>query len=151
MVNVTKERVVTKSYRIQTQILNFESIKVLWLNTYLPTDPLTIGQYDNTELLSVLEEVDSIFADNIFNEVIWGSDLNWDMARNSHFSKTMNDYVQKLGLVSLWSSHPVPYTHVHTDGKSKSTIDHFVLSSCLISLVEDFGIVERGDNVKCQN
>ena len=69
MVNVKKERVVTKSYRIQAQILNFESIKVLWLNTYLPTDPLTIGQYDNTELLSVLEEVDSIFADNIFNEV----------------------------------------------------------------------------------
>ena len=68
------------------------------------------------------------------------SDLNWDMARSTSF-------VEKTGLVSLWSSHPVPFTHVHTDGKSKSTIDHILMSPRLVPLVSDCGVVERGDNL----
>ena len=47
---------------------------------------------------------------------------------------------------SLWETHPVPYTHVHTDGRSKSVLDHFILSPRLLPLVVDCGNVERGDN-----
>ena len=38
-VQVKKERVATQGYRVQAQILNLPSSRVLWLNTYLPTDP----------------------------------------------------------------------------------------------------------------
>ena len=48
-------------------------------------------------------------------------------------------------------SAPVPYTHIHTDGKSKSTIDHFLLSPRLVPLVADYGVVERGDNLSRHN
>ena len=48
---------------------------------------------------------------------------------------------------STLAEYPVPYTHVHTDGKSKSTIDHFLMSPRLVPLVSECGVVERGDNL----
>ena len=36
---------------------------------------------------------------------------------------------------------------MHTDGKSRSTIDHIPLSPRLVPLVADSGIVDRGDNL----
>ena len=37
--------------------------------------------------------------------------------------------------------------HIHTDNKSKSTIDHMLISPRLIPLVSGCGVVERGDNL----
>ena len=36
---VKKDRVLTKNYRVQAQMLNLPSSKLLWINTYFPTDP----------------------------------------------------------------------------------------------------------------
>ena len=58
----------------------------------------------------------------------------------------MANFVQEMGLISVWDNHPVVYTHIHTDWKSKSVLDHFLLSPRLLPLVEGCGIVERGDN-----
>ena len=57
--NVKKTRIVTQSWRIQAQVLDFPTTKLLWINTYLPTDPLTID-FDESELLGVLSEIESI-------------------------------------------------------------------------------------------
>ena len=46
------------------------------MNTYLPTDPQTFGEYDDTELRGVLSEVENILNNNNFDDVVWGSDLN---------------------------------------------------------------------------
>ena len=145
--DVRKERVETRGYRIQAQILHLPTTRVLWLNTYLPTDPQTIGEYDDMELRAVLAEVENILENSSYDDVVWGSDLNWDPSRNSFFAWTMQSFVDRNGVVPLWSEHPVPYTHVHTDGKSKSTIDHFLVSPRLVPLVADCGVVERGDNM----
>ena len=56
-------------------------------------------------------------------------------------------FMDGLGLVSLWSEHPVKYTYLHTDYKSMSVLDHFMLSPRLLDLVEGCGVVERGDNL----
>ena len=61
--------------------------------------------------------------------------------------RTVKNFVERLGLVSLWSEFSVAYTHLHTDGKIRSTIDHFLVTPRLMSLVEKCGIVERGDNL----
>ena len=144
---IKKDRVETVSYRVQAQILNLPSSRVLWLNTYLPPDPQNKGQYDDAVLRGVMEEVESILSSTNYDDVVWGSDINWDTSRNTYFARSMASFVERLGLVPLWSEHPVPYTHVHTDGKSKSTIDHFLISPRLIPLVSECGIVERGDNL----
>ena len=117
----------------------------MWLNTYLPTDP-HLQHYDDDELQEVLEVVRNIMKNEDYDDIVWGSDLNWDPVRNNQFSRTLAAFVQETGLETLWNHHPVPYTHVHTDGRSRSVLDHFLLSPRLIPLVDSCGIVERGDN-----
>ena len=38
-VGVRKQRMITKSYRLQVQVLHFPSTRLLWINSYFPTDP----------------------------------------------------------------------------------------------------------------
>ena len=54
--------------------------------------------------------------------------------------------MEKVGLVSIWDKFPVDYTHIHTDYKSTSVIDHFVMNERLVSLVADCGPIHLGDN-----
>ena len=69
---IKKSRVPTKSYRVQAQILNFPSTRVLWLNTYSPTDPQLLGQYDDSDLQELLTEVEEILLSGSYDDVIWG-------------------------------------------------------------------------------
>ena len=130
--DIKKVRVTTNSYRVQAQVLQLPTSRVLWINTYLPPDP-QLQKYDDRVLQEVLEEVRNMAKSEQFDDIIWGSDLNWDPSRNTKFSRSMETFVQELGLVSLWEKYPVPYTHVHTDGRSKSVLDHFLLSPHLLS------------------
>ena len=91
---------VTKHFRIQAQILNFQSTRLLWINTYLPTDPLT-RNYDDVDLVEILNEIEKIMDDVQFDDVLWCGDLNWDMGRNSGFSDTMRKFPSRIGLSSL--------------------------------------------------
>ena len=144
---INKKRVPTKSYRVQAQVLQFPTTRVLWLNTYSPTDPQLVGHYDDRDLQELLSEVEEILTNELFDDVIWGSDLNWDPSRATYFSRTMKNFLDRLGLVSVWSQYPVDFTHTHTDKKSTSVLDHFVLSPRLLPLLEGCGTVDRGDNL----
>ena len=66
----------------------------------MPTDPQTVGQYDASELLEVLREVEDIMANVDFN-YIWEGDWNWHAERNSYFSNIMKSFVERTGLLSL--------------------------------------------------
>ena len=52
----------------------------------------------------VLEQIESIIKGNEYDDIVWGSDLNWDISRKTYFSRTMASFVEGLGLISLWSS-----------------------------------------------
>ena len=80
--NVKKTRIVTQNWRVQAQVLEFPTTRLLWINTYLPTDPLTID-FDESELLGLLSEIESISDKTLFNDVVWNGDLIWDMNRRS--------------------------------------------------------------------
>ena len=144
---VKKDRILTHSYRIQAQLLNFPMCKILWINSYFPTDPQVVQNYDPSDLLDLLREVEVMLANNEFTDVVWAGDLNWDMSRNSQFSVIMKDFVSRLGVEPLWSQHSVDFTHLHTDNKSTSTIDHFLLSPRLLPLIAGAGVIHRGDNL----
>ena len=142
---IRKDRILTKSFRLQAQILNLENTRLLWLNAYMPTDPQNAAFVDN-ELLEVLAEVESILDKAEFDDIIWQGDLNWDMSRGSEFSIIMRKFMARIGLVSLWERYPVDYTHLHTDFKSTSVIDHFMVNERLLPLVVDCGPLHLGDN-----
>ena len=143
---IKKDRVVTRNYRIQGQILNLPSGRLLWLNTYFPTDPQLVGEYDDSVLQEVLAEVECIVNQTDFTDIVWGSDLNWDMDRKTYFAARVREFVDRLGLEPVWSHHPVDYTHIHTENKSTATLDHFLISPRLLPLVVSSGALHRGDN-----
>ena len=145
--SVKKDRVTTRSYRLQAQILNISFARILWINSYLPTDPQTIGAYDPSDLLEMLGEVEYILETENYTDVIWVGDLNWDINRSSQFSSIMKGFVAKIGLETSWAHHNIDFTHLHTDNRSTSTIDHFLLSPRLIQLVSEAGVVHKGDNM----
>ena len=146
-IDIRKDRINTRSFRIQAQVLNFSSGKILWVNTYLPTDPQTVDKFDDTELLELLNEIETILTSIAYTDVIWAGDLNWDMTRSTAFSKIMKEFTQRMGLVSLWSTRPVNFTHVHTDNKSVSTVDHFIVNPELLPRVCGSGAIQTGDNL----
>ena len=131
---VKKNRVVTKSWRIQAQILNLPTTRLLWINAYFPTDPQTTD-FDDTEVLEVLTEIEMIMDKTEFDDVILNGDLNWDIDRKTTFCNILSSFFEKIGLVSLWRHHHVDHTHVHTDNVSTSTLDHFLVNERLLPLV----------------
>ena len=145
-IKVKHERISTKSYRIQAQVLHFPSTRLLWINAYFPTDPRTV-RYNDEELIEVLNEVENILDTASFDDVLWAGDLNWDMGRQTGFSHTIRRFMERLGLTSVWEKHPVSYTHIHTDQKSTSTLDHFMVNERLLSVISDSGVLHLGDNL----
>ena len=143
---VPRARVAAGSPRIQAQKLKFPTCQILWINTYFPCDP-QLQEYDATELIQTLAEVERIVTASSDCEIIWSGDINCDMKRDNHFTRTVTATLRRLGLASVWEDRPIDYTHTHTDGTSTSVIDHFVVSRRLLQLVDDCGPVHRGDNL----
>ena len=123
-IDVRKERLKTKNWRLQAQILNFPQIRVLWINAYLPTDP-QVESWDETDLVCCLSEVESIINVSDCNNILLCGDLNWEMKRKSKFSNVMKSFCGKNDLVSIWHGYEMDLTHIHTDLKSTSTLDNF--------------------------
>ena len=116
------------------------------MNVYLLTYQQTVN-FDETELLEVMSEVENIIHGNEFDDVVLGGDLNYDEKRNSGFVKALGSILERLGLVSVWKKFPIDYTHIHTDLKSTSVLDNFFLSERLLEHVEDAGPIYLGDNL----
>ena len=143
--NLKVDRIVTKNFRIQAQILNFETSKLLWLNTYFPTDPG--GEiFEMEELSELLSAIETVMDTVDFDDILWNGDLNHDPSRTSGFARTLSGFLSRLGLVTVWDKFPVDYTHVHTDFKSTSTLDHFVVNRKLLDHIVDCGVLHLGDN-----
>ena len=139
-------RVATKSFRIQAQILKLQHVSVLWINSYSPTDPHTVT-FDDSELLELLNKVEHILDSEEYDHVIWNGDLNWDPRRRTGFAMTVSNFLERIGLVSAWTKFPVSHTHVHTDLKSTSILDHFLMDEALLKVVEGAEAADLGDNL----
>ena len=145
-IDIRKDRVKTTSFRIQAQVLNFPTSRILWINTYFPTDPQTIV-FDDSELVEVLGELTRIIETTDYDDIVWNGDLNWHPSRNTGFSKEVKRFVDRTGLVPVWKIYPVDYTHIHTDMVSTSVLDHFLVTERLVPLIEVCKVLHSGDNM----
>ena len=105
---------------------------------------------EDEELLKVLNKLEKCLDDHSsdFDDVIWNGDLNWHINRDSHFSLILKRFISKLGLISIWDKFDCDYTHIHTDLKSISTIDHFLVNERLdLQHIEFAGPIHLGDNL----
>ena len=139
------DRILTRNFRIQAQLLNFPTSRLLWLNTYFPTDPGG-NNFDEAELLEVLNEIETVLDKVEFDDVVWNGDLNYDPTRTTGFVTTVNRFLSRLGLSRVWDHFPIDYSHIHTDFKSTSTLDHFIVNQRLINCIVDCGVLHLGDN-----
>ena len=73
-------------------MLNLPTSRLLWINTYLPTDPQTVN-FDEVELIDVLGEIETLMDETDFQDIIWNGDLNSDMGRNSGIARIMSNFV----------------------------------------------------------
>ena len=142
---ITKERLQTRSWRLQAQTLHIDNYRIIWVNCYMPTDPQTV-LYDEAELIPILDEIENILDSNTFDDCILAGDLNMDLNRGSGYVTALSDFLLRLGLKSVWKKFPIDFTHIHTDLKSCSTLDHFYVSQQLLDLVTDAGPIHLGDN-----
>ena len=144
-INIKKENVVCKSWRIQAQILHIKEYKILWMNVYMPTDP-QLQQIDKSEILETLNEIELILSTSVFNDVLLGGDWNYDHRRNTRFCRIFDEFLDKNDLVSIWTKFPADFTYRHTDLKSISLIDHFFVTKSFLSNCLDAAPIHLGDN-----
>ena len=94
----------------------------------------------------MLNEIERILDNSEYDDVLWCGDINWEMSRQTGFSLTVRRFLDRLGLTSLWEHHDIDYTHVHTDDRSVTSLDHFICNERLLPLVTDAGVLHFGDN-----
>ena len=58
-----------------------------------------------------MTEIESIIFKGEFDDVVLGGDFNYDKRRNTGFVNTMTQFLDKLGLLSVWEKFPIDYTH----------------------------------------
>ena len=87
--DIRKERISSKNFRIQAQVIHFGDYRLLWFNAYFPTDP-QIANFDRTELLQVQNEIENIMDNVDFDDVLLGGDFNYDKRRTSSFTIIMD-------------------------------------------------------------
>ena len=93
----------------------------------MPCDPQQ-QTFDDTDLLATLGKAESLVTSNAGCKVDWAADLNYDMSRDNHFTRTVASALERMGLASVWQDCPIDHTHIHSDGVSTSVIDHFLVS-----------------------
>ena len=99
-------------WRIQAIILSTSRNRILFINSYFPTDPKTATS-DTSDLHSTLSAINSVIQDNEFDKLIWTGDINANFIRNSMFTGIidthtfeMNDHCYSSTLVHFfWSEN----------------------------------------------
>ncbi len=133
------------SRRLCSVMLTVNNYRLLLICVYFPTDPGS-ADYNSPELDIVLSEICDLMNDVQCDGIIIGGDLNCDFIRNTGFVNNMRDFLSNKNLFSLWEKFDVDYTHVHTDGVSTSTIDHFVVSNNISRRIVNGGVTHSIDN-----
>ena len=143
---VRKGKVASTSWRVQAQILHFGNYKLLWMNVYFPTDPRVLN-FDDGELLLVQRCVEDILDAGGYDDCLCAGDWNYDQRRKSGFAASMQQFLERMGLVSVWEKFPIDFTHLHTDDKSTSILDNFYVNERLLHYVESAAPLHLGDNL----
>ena len=123
-----------------------KNVSILWINTYFPFDPQT-AHFDDTELRKVISDIELMMDSEEFDHVILNGDINWHRVRQNAFCDVIEQFVEKVGLCSVWEKFNISHTHIHTDHKSFSTLDHFLVDPELLKVVEEAVAVHLGDNL----
>ena len=105
--------------------------------------------FDETELILMLEEIRKIIIDHDFNQVIWTGDINADFKRTTTFVGIIDKFIFDMGICKSWDKHHVDFTHAsELNGVTyTSTIDHFFWNKSCNDYITDAGALHLAENM----
>ena len=121
--------------------------KLLWINSYLSSDPGNRGHYDETELRKTLAGVRELIEKNAHDNILWQSDLNVDFGRKPRQVDILSDFIENLGLENAWSKFGIDFTYSNPDNTAFSTIDHTLFNKNLNTNIMNGGVRHIGSNL----
>ena len=147
-------KVSTVNFRLQATKFSFPCGSFLLLNTYFPCDPRLIN-FDETELLTLLEEIRQVLIQEkcTYNLVL--GDLNSHFHRQSTFTSLVDNFFIDLDFKIFWENpdeehniHRIDFTYSQTQNgqTSSSVIDHFASNGILFNSVMEAGVIHTGEN-----
>ena len=118
------------------------------INTYFPTD-LRYGEFDETELLITLSDINMVMTNHDFDRLVWAGDINADFKRNTKFVKLISDFIFELDICKSWDKYEIDFTHAHKVNAilHVSTIDHFFWNSTATDSIIDAGVLHLSQNL----
>ena len=139
--------VAVDSNRIQCVLARVAQCKLLLINSYFPTDPR--GEFDENDLVIILNEIQKLIDENDFHHLIIGGDINADFGRKTRFVDMIREFIESTGMCKSWDGFPVKFTHVtEKEGITyTSTIDHFMWNASFDVLVDDAGVINSPENM----
>ena len=145
--NENVKEIPVESNRIQSIIVTIESYRMLLINLYFPTDPKT--DFDESELLVLLAEIQDILNENDFDYVVFGGDINADFRRKTKFVRIIDEFLMKTEVCRSWDEYAADFTHFMEKDKITytSTIDHLFWNKTFKDLVQDAGVLHLPENI----
>lgn len=123
--------------------------KYLVINSYFPTDPKNVTG-NNIELETLLAEIKSILSSTKFDFVYLVGDLNCDFIRNTVHVNTVKDFMTTTNFCTLWSDHPVDFTHSYENENGISsihTLDHILTLTSAKQNIAAAGVLHLVENM----
>ena len=141
--------VITQSRRSCVVKIVSDSISVLLCTMYMPCDT-TYGNENQFIFDDILNEIASITDLESVDSIIIGGDLNTDLSRrNSLHTGSLERFASRIDVSFLNTllCYDVDYTYESFINSTKSTIDHFLVSSAIINTVQSVKIKHSVDNL----
>ena len=134
-------------WRLQAIIVKTGNSRLLVINSYFPTDPLTI-RFNESDLIETLEFVNKILEDNIFSSVLLLGDINYDFLRRTGHVNMVDSFITMKSFIKSWSKFHVDFTRSQQNEKQfiSSTLDHFFWNEDLDEQIIDAGVLHSSDN-----
>ena len=99
------------------------------------------------ELLETLDSIEAIIESCNTQSILWTGDLNFDLTRDSLCCTEIKQWLERHGIVSVWSQCTVDYTHRNIDSSSPAVLDHCLATQDILSLITSATVHHSGDNL----
>ena len=93
-----------KNFRLQGTKFSFPNGALVVINTYFPCDPRT-NNFDDAELLNVLEEIQYLIENSNTSSVLLAGDLNCHFGRNTRFTNIVKTFFEERNLYIFWETN----------------------------------------------
>ena len=125
---------------------------LLLVNCYMPCDDRTRGARYNA-LLDTINELENLILTTNADFILIGGDLNSDLNRVTHHVNAIREFASVTNL-SFGINHVlsnVDFTFESKGSGTRSTIDHFMLDSCLFGIIKYYDTFSSVENLSDHN